>query len=49
MTEHPLTCVECGAKAPPDAVRYRAYVVGVDDEVDAHEEVVTYCAEREFD
>jgi len=34
---------------PPDAVGCRAYVVGVDDEVDAHEEVVTYCGERGFD
>jgi hypothetical protein len=47
----PLICVECKAEASPDAVGWRAFIVGVGDEVDENEEVVTYCpecAEREF-
>jgi hypothetical protein len=53
-TERPrgeeLHCIECGA-ASVNAVGWRTYVVGVGDEVDPDEEVVTYCpecAEREF-
>jgi hypothetical protein len=46
-----LVCAECKAEAPPDALGWRSYVVGIGDEVDRDEEVATYCpecAEREF-
>jgi hypothetical protein len=46
-----LVCVECEGQAPPDAPGWRAYLVGVGDEVDENEEVVAYCpecAKREF-
>jgi ribosomal protein L44E len=45
-----LRCTECGAVSR-DGRGWRAYFVGVGDEVDPDEEVVTYCpacAEREF-
>jgi hypothetical protein len=51
LPEHSLICAECGAEAPPDAGGWRAYVVGVGDEMDDEEEVMTYCPEcaaREF-
>jgi hypothetical protein len=43
--------VECGVEAAPDAAGWLAYLLGIGDEVDDAEEVVTYCpecAEREF-
>ena len=50
QTDH-LVCVECGAVAPPDALGWRAYLVGVHDVLDDGETVAVYCpqcAEREF-
>jgi hypothetical protein len=46
-----LHCIECGA-ASVNALGWRAYLVGVGDEVDENEEVVSYCPEcaaQEFD
>jgi hypothetical protein len=34
QTEHALVCVKCAAEAPPDARGWRAFLVGVDDELD---------------
>ena len=51
MTDHPLTCAECGIEAPPDATGWRAYVVSVRDEMNDEEYVTVYCPEcaaREF-
>lgn len=45
-----LRCVECATESE-NGLTWRAYVVGVGDEVDPDEEVVTNCPEcdgREF-
>jgi hypothetical protein len=40
-SKHALVRIECGVEAPPDAVGWRAYVVGVRDEMDDDEYVTT--------
>ena len=45
-----LTCVECAATSE-DGTGWRAYPVGMDDEMDDEEMVAVYCpecAERQF-
>jgi hypothetical protein len=46
-----LICVECRAIAPPEVPGWRAFLVGVHDELDDEETVAVYCPEcaaREF-
>jgi hypothetical protein len=51
MTERsqsvPVVSAECGRLAPPDARGWRAFLVGIDDEMDDEETVVVYCPECE--